>query len=437
LAKSASPRPLRAGSRLPRRSRAALEGFTHEEVRDPGPGDPRPGKAGQPHVAVAGEVVRRDPDRGVTTLATKPPEERGKRKREDLPMVVMAGVGTIVVRGASLLFGAYLGRGSSATKKAWPTTTGKILTSRVIRYWQEASLGLAFSYKLIIFYSYREADGRQYEGTAVLGLSSYSKKEAQEWVQHNPPGAEIAVSYDPERPYDSALPVKPSGKPTALGPLTIETSKIRPRYRASETDYVMQWYSLHQPACWGSLSADNGTLTCVGCGKTKPLGLCPNCRHDQQFFRTEGDENWIPDSTSRGFTCLEGVEGYVRCHDCGNAWHYWVCECGTKNNIRQSIGWKDHITVELPKIPESACFIDTAVYGTGYAKEVHVLRRFRDEKLKSWRYGETMIRAYQKGSPPLADWIADKPRARLITRKFLLSPMVWVVRKTIKLTEDR
>jgi hypothetical protein len=246
----------------------------------------------------------------------------------------------------------------SPSHKTWPKTPGKILSSRVVaRRVSSTGLNGTTSYYLVydalVFYSYRVAEGRQYEGYAVF-QGHGTKKKAQEWVQHNPPGTEIAVRYNPEQHEDSALaglpdnPI-PAKEAPLLGSLAIETSAIRPQYQGPETDYVIQWYALHHtPAYWGSLSANNGTLTCVGCSKTKLLGSCPNCGHEQQFFRTEGDENWVPHSTSVGYSPLEGVEGYVRCHNCGNAWHWYACECRTINNIRQSMGWKDHITAENP-----------------------------------------------------------------------------------------
>jgi hypothetical protein len=246
----------------------------------------------------------------------------------------------------------------SPSHKTWPKTQGKILSSRVVL--RKVMGADRKRWAATFFYSYRGANGRQYEGSAAFWKMStnirfvtdlFSEKKAQELVQHNPPGTEIAVIYDPERPEVSALPGNPSMKPiAALGPLASGTSSMRVQYPGPESDYVVQWYALHDtPAYWGSLSANSGILTCVGCSKTKPLGPCWNCGYEQQFFRTEADENWIPHSTSGGgFSPLEGVEGYVRCHSCGNAWHFWTCECETTNNIRQSMGWKDHIVAENP-----------------------------------------------------------------------------------------
>jgi hypothetical protein len=246
----------------------------------------------------------------------------------------------------------------SPSHKTWPKTPGKILSSRdVVRWVSNTSSDGPRKYPIyatLIFYTYRVANGRQYEGNAFF-QGYRSIKKAQEWVQHNPPGTEIAVRYNPERPEDSALaglpdnPI-PAKEAPLLSSLAIGTSAMRSQYPGPETDYVVQWYALHDtPAYWGSLSASNGILTCLGCSKTRSLGPCPNCEHEQQFFRTEADENWVPHSTSGGgFTPREGVEGYVRCHSCGNAWHFWICECGTRNNIRQSMGWKEHIVAENP-----------------------------------------------------------------------------------------
>ena len=258
------------------------------------------------------------------------------------------------------IWAGFLGQ-ESPSHKTWSITPGKILSSRVVarNIWTpgigDSSSGSFYRvYDTLIFYSYRAAEGRQYEGYAVFQHHG-SKKKAQEWVQHNPPGTEIAVRCNPEQPEDSALaglpdnPI-PAKEAPLLGSLAIGTSPMHPQYPGPETDYVIQWYALHHtPAYWGSLSANSGILTCVGCSRARPLGPCPNCGYEQQFLRTEADENWVPHSTSGGgFSPLEGVEGYVRCHNCANAWHFWTCECGTRNNIRQSTGWKEHIIAENP-----------------------------------------------------------------------------------------
>ena len=66
-----------------------------------------------------------------------------------------------------------------------------------------------------------------------------------------------------------------------------------------------------------------------------------------------------------------------------------------------------------------ACFIATAAYGSPDAPEVEQLRRFRDQRLLTNRFGVAFVRAYYSISPPIARLIARKPRLRVAIRKTL------------------
>jgi cold shock CspA family protein len=57
----------------------------------------------------------------------------------------------------------------------------------------------------------------------------------------------------------------------------------------------------------------------------------------------------------------------------------------------------------------SQCFIATAVYGDYYAPEVIALRRFRDEILQPYSAGRIFIATYYRVSPPIAQFISQKP----------------------------
>lgn len=77
----------------------------------------------------------------------------------------------------------------------------------------------------------------------------------------------------------------------------------------------------------------------------------------------------------------------------------------------------------------SNCYIATAAYGSPYAPEVDTFRYFRDTVLvKSW-FGRAFIAFYYKTSPPLADFIAEREYLKAATRKWLLSPLLYFLRK--------
>ncbi len=68
---------------------------------------------------------------------------------------------------------------------------------------------------------------------------------------------------------------------------------------------------------------------------------------------------------------------------------------------------------------EEGCFIATAVYGSPYAEEIDILRKWRDKKLKKIWFGSEFIQYYYKYSPPLANFIRDKEPIKAWIRKFV------------------
>jgi hypothetical protein len=76
------------------------------------------------------------------------------------------------------------------------------------------------------------------------------------------------------------------------------------------------------------------------------------------------------------------------------------------------------------------CFVATAAVGPG-APEVVVLREWRDAWLRSRRGGTTLIRAYERLSPPLARFIAQSDRRRALTRQLVVAPAVRLARRLL------
>lgn len=67
----------------------------------------------------------------------------------------------------------------------------------------------------------------------------------------------------------------------------------------------------------------------------------------------------------------------------------------------------------------SECFIATAAYGSSLHPRVQTLRKFRDRYLLTHGAGRVMVAAYYRWSPPVADYIADRPSLRAVARGFL------------------
>jgi len=73
-------------------------------------------------------------------------------------------------------------------------------------------------------------------------------------------------------------------------------------------------------------------------------------------------------------------------------------------------------------VREGACFIATAACGGTDAREVHVLREFRDRVLLGSGLGDRVVAAYYRWSPPLARRIQAQPSLRSAVRRGLVRP---------------
>jgi len=78
------------------------------------------------------------------------------------------------------------------------------------------------------------------------------------------------------------------------------------------------------------------------------------------------------------------------------------------------------ITANFEKVVVPGCFIATAAYGTPIAKEIEILREFRDEYLLTNPVGKGLVEFYYKVSPPIAEFIAEHPSLKPIVRAGLL-----------------
>jgi len=74
------------------------------------------------------------------------------------------------------------------------------------------------------------------------------------------------------------------------------------------------------------------------------------------------------------------------------------------------------------------CFIATAAYGSPLAREVVLLKTFRDDHLAPSFCGRKFIQGYYRVSPFLARPIGRSNLLKLLTR-WLLTPIVWFIKK--------
>jgi len=76
------------------------------------------------------------------------------------------------------------------------------------------------------------------------------------------------------------------------------------------------------------------------------------------------------------------------------------------------------------------CFIATAAYGTSTAKQLDVLRDFRDAVLLKSTVGSRLVDLYYQASPPIADFISEHSSVRTLARELLVDPIVWLTEAT-------
>ena len=112
---------------------------------------------------------------------------------------------------------------------------------------------------------------------------------------------------------------------------------------------------------------------------------------------------------------------------------YGQCDVGNWTDITQVAAGQWH-TVGLTldgtvvaaggyvccSLPSSRCFIATAAYGRPMAGEIEILRQFRDECLLTNPLGQALVDLYYRVSPPIAEFITERPSLKPVVRIGLL-----------------
>ena len=89
-------------------------------------------------------------------------------------------------------------------------------------------------------------------------------------------------------------------------------------------------------------------------------------------------------------------------------------------------GWVsgDDIRFDEIGLSSAGCFIATAAYGTDTAKQLDVLRSFRDQVLLKDPLGARLVSLYYRFSPPAANYISQHDALRTVVREALVDPIV-------------
>jgi len=110
----------------------------------------------------------------------------------------------------------------------------------------------------------------------------------------------------------------------------------------------------------------------------------------------------------------------------------WTGDVGTITNVNSAatnITMNDDcsVTANFNFGPFGWCFIATAAYGTDTAKELDILREFRDEALLSNSLGAEFVSFYYKTSPPIADFISQNEALRTAVKVGFVDPIVKIL----------
>jgi hypothetical protein len=87
--------------------------------------------------------------------------------------------------------------------------------------------------------------------------------------------------------------------------------------------------------------------------------------------------------------------------------------------------------------PGGFCFIATAAYGTDTAKELDILREFRDTVLLPNSLGAKLVSFYYRTSPPIANFISQHEVLRTAVRVGFVDPVVRILTWTRALWSGR
>jgi hypothetical protein len=123
-----------------------------------------------------------------------------------------------VAAGTLLLIFGINGVNRAIASSDWPSVTGTIVTSEVVREQRRDSDGRRTTvYRADIAYEY-EVDGARYLGdsVAVGDFSSSSRARADRITRQYPVDAQVEVFYDPEEPVTSLLEPGVSAKAFAM-----------------------------------------------------------------------------------------------------------------------------------------------------------------------------------------------------------------------------
>ncbi|MGB5924924.1 MAG: CFI-box-CTERM domain-containing protein [Dehalococcoidia bacterium] len=140
------------------------------------------------------------------------------------------------------------------------------------------------------------------------------------------------------------------------------------------------------------------------------------------------------------FTYDEGtVVDLVATPDAGYRFINWIGDVSAIANVTAAatsiiMNGDYSIRANFEQVPSGGwCFIATVAYSTPMAKEIQILREFRDEYLLTNPSGRAFVDFYYRVSPPIAEFITEHPSLKPIVRAGL-APAVAMSAAAVKAT---
>jgi len=136
-----------------------------------------------------------------------------------------------------------------------------------------------------------------------------------------------------------------------------------------------------------------------------------------RLFWWDGDD-WVACSDSGVNTAsTNGYSGYI--------WAKIRSDTTPRLDQLQGTAWGGY--GHPSETPQPLCFIATAAYGTDTAKEIDILREFRDTVLLPNRLGAKLVSLYYQISPPIANFISQHEALRTAVRVGFVDPIVKIL----------
>jgi len=111
-------------------------------------------------------------------------------------------------------------------------------------------------------------------------------------------------------------------------------------------------------------------------------------------------------------------------------------ECFNCGRRRWNVVDRERVKTGENPDTSSGCFIATAAYGTPMAEEVGSLCKFRDDVLLKYPAGREFVKFYYATSPPIADFIRNKPGLKAMVRE-ALKPLVISIKEVINPKKEK